>query len=230
MKKFLAFGFLVTLLCLNSFAGTITQSYTFSSAAGDAVARSTSFNLFGSAGAPVGAILNAVNVDLDLTETLNSVTVQTGSRNSQTTSYTLSTIFTADNSIDQAESDAVNTAVSLGSAVVYASGFFHIDRRPATATLGPGTLTYDTGELTRPVDAYAGPGSFLIDYSTTSTASTTGSQVGPISTDLITFATISVTYDYTTGLATPEPGSMLLLGGALVALALLRFTRSVSFR
>jgi len=188
--------------------------------------------MFGSiGGGATGGTLTGVTLSENLTETLNTLTLTNTSSTTQTARYVASTNFDAGDTANATDGTALDNALPNDSndsaATILNTGVLSFSANQVYTSSSfplPKTLTEATGTITGTTASYAGTGNFDLQYSTESgfTVIGGGNNISN-SQATVTAGTATVVYTYTTApTGTPEPGTFVLLGGALLALGSLR--------
>jgi hypothetical protein len=233
-KSLVAVGFLAVSGIASASTLTFTQIVAIPSSPTDvneSVSQST-FNLFGSIGAPAGSTLTGVSISETITETLNTLTLTNSSSTSQTAKYTGSALFDTTDSANGTDGTSLDNGLANSGnnnpppgGLIYFTGTLSFSANQVYTSSSfplPKVLT-ETTSTTGTTASYTGSGTFAIEYLTESSFTITGGGNNVQNSQGTTSAaTATVVYSYTVPSGTPEPSTFVLLGGALVALGSLR--------
>jgi len=231
MRIFAGIAFSAVMIASAS-AATFTQTASWPTTPTDITAATQSFLLFSSIGAPAGSVLTGVTINISIKETLTALSLQNTATSAANVRYTDSANFDAGDSANASDATSLDaglvnsflqgalpaniyvsalTPVAGGSTVVVSAGL-------------PSTLTVNSN-ISGTTAAYAGAGTFTLNYSTFSGFAVNGTGSNNIQVTQANNATAlaTVTYTYTAGTTstTPEPISMLLFGSGLLGLSII---------
>jgi len=231
MRIFAGFAFSAVMIASAS-AATFSQTANWPTTPTDIAGATQSFLLFSSIGAPAGSVLTGVSITISIKETLTALSLQNTATSTATVRYTDSANFDAGDSANASDATALDTALANSflqgspAANIYVSALTTVAGSSTVVVSAglPSTLT-ETSSITGTTAAYAGAGTFTLNYSTFSGFAVNGSCSNNIQVTQANQATAmaTVTYTYTPGTTstTPEPISMLLFGSGLLGLSII---------
>jgi hypothetical protein len=248
MKRLLVtFGALAAMSASSLFGGQIVQEFSLGSTPTDITGSVGTFTFkdFLSAGAPAGAILNSVTLEMVIGEQLTNLTVTNTASNSNTFEYTTTSNVTILGTLNVTDRNQVKNQISNNAPpnLIDGNTFGLFDTGSVTFTSGQ-TITYVDGTVAHPfvtlvsdtgvinaasIAPYNTSGTFTLGFTTSTFQSFIGGGGNGADnqhTDAAAIATVIYNYTVPTTTGTPEPATMTLLGSALLGVGFFARKRS----